>query len=730
MNRVSLILNQSNSESQPERFYGLTKRDLFRAAAPSLGLLVLISMSGCAQTSMAAEPSTLTPVHVSKLRMASSIKISPDGSKTAYLLRVPRRPFVDPNGSSYAELHIVDQNGVDRPYISGKVNVNGISWRPDGKGISFLAKRGKDKHASVYYLPIDGGEAHKILSHETSISNYAWHPKGHQIAFIAASKPDKDNKKLKDKGFNQEVVEETYKPKKLWVSELTSYVHDVTVTKDIKPQSFELGEWSASSVKFVADGSQLLVAAAPTPSIDDHYMKRKIHLFDVETKKQLVRFDTPGKLGSYAASPDGKHVAIVAGIDKNDPSDGRIMVANAKTGKITTFLGDYEGQVEDLDWADKNTIVYLASEGTSSAIHSISADGSAKETILASGTSVFMSISIDKAGKAAALSGQSPKHPSDVFTIQLSKGAQPKRLTNCNPWLDKLAFAKQEVVRYKARDGLEIEGVLIHPLKPNKKPAPLIVSVHGGPESHLRNGWLTYYSYPGQVAAAEGFAVFYPNYRGSTGRGVEYSKLGQADYAGKEFDDIIDGVDHLAKQGIIDVKKVGVTGGSYGGFASAWMATKHTKRFAASVMFVGISDQISKFGTTDIPNEMFLVHARKWPWKDWDFFRERSPITYVEQARTPILIMHGKNDTRVHPSQSMELFRYLKTIGKTPVRLVLYPGEGHGNRKAAGRYDYNLRALRWMKHYLQGEGGAPPVHELDYSAIKPPKESDDDKSKK
>jgi dipeptidyl aminopeptidase/acylaminoacyl peptidase len=257
----------------------------------------------------------------------------------------------------------------------------------------------------------------------------------------------------------------------------------------------------------------------------------------------------------------------------------------------------------------------------------------------------------------------------------------------------------------------------------------LIVSVHGGPESHLRNGWLTYYSYPGQVGAAEGFAVFYPNYRGSTGRGVKFSKLGQADYAGKEFDDILDGIDHLAAKGLINPKKVGVTGGSYGGFASAWMATKHTKRFAASVMFVGISDQISKFGTTDIPNEMFLVHARKWPWKDWDFFRERSPITYTEQARTPILIMHGKNDTRVHPSQSMELFRYLKTIGKTPVRLVLYPGEGHGNRKAAGRYDYNLRLMRWMKHYLQGEGGKPPAHELDYSDVKPPKKSDDKKSK-
>ena len=113
---------------------------------------------------------------------------------------------------------------------------------------------------------------------------------------------------------------------------------------------------------------------------------------------------------------------------------------------------------------------------------------------------------------------------------------------------------------------------------------------------------------------------------------------------------------------------------------------------------------------TDIPDEMFHVHARKRIWDDWQFFLERSPIYYVEQARTPILILHGKEDTRVHPSQSMELYRNLKILDKVPVRLIFYPGEGHGNRKAAARYDYNLRMLRWMEHYLTGPGGdAPPV---------------------
>src|SRR5690606_29320906 len=173
-------------------------------------------------------------------------------------------------------------------------------------------------------------------------------------------------------------------------------------------------------------------------------------------------------------------------------------------------------------------------------------------------------------------------------------------LTDSNPWTDGIRLAPQEVVRFQARDGLELEGILIRPLDEQEGTRyPLILSVHGGPESHEKNGWLTSYSRPGQTAAARGFAVFYPNYRGSTGRGVEFSKLGQADYAGKEFDDLVDSVRHLVEMGLVDAARVGITGGSYGGYASAWAATKLTEHFAASVMFVGISDLISKQGTTD-----------------------------------------------------------------------------------------------------------------------------------
>jgi dipeptidyl aminopeptidase/acylaminoacyl peptidase len=159
-----------------------------------------------------------------------------------------------------------------------------------------------------------------------------------------------------------------------------------------------------------------------------------------------------------------------------------------------------------------------------------------------------------------------------------------------------------------------------------------------------------------------------------------------------------------------------------------WGATAQTEHFAAAVAFVGISNQVSKFGTSDIPNEMHLVHSLKWPWEDnWMNLLERSPIFHAGKSTTPTLIMHGEEDTRVHPSQSMELYRSMKVRTNTPVRLVFYPGEGHGNRKAAAQYDYSLRFMRWMDTYL-GESATrnDPMPEIDLGLADKlaPKEAD------
>jgi dipeptidyl aminopeptidase/acylaminoacyl peptidase len=421
---------------------------------------------------------------------------------------------------------------------------------------------------------------------------------------------------------------------------------------------------------------------------------------------------------------------MIGAADRNDPAVGRLQVAPAGGGKPVDLLPGLEGHVSSFDWLDATTLVYVADVGTATEVGRVSADGSGRTTLFAPGSEpgslVVTQVAAARSGESTRLQllAESSAHPAELYTMPLGDGSSPaggpRRRTASNPWLARVRLAPQEVVSWRARDGRELEGILIRPLdeKPKQR-YPLVMVVHGGPESHFRNGWLTTYNQMGQVAAARGLAVFYPNYRGSTGRGVEFSKLSQADAAGPEFDDLVDGVDHLVELGLVDRDRVGIIGGSYGGYAAAWGATFYSERFAAAIPFVGISDAVSKVGTTDIPHEMYDVHHRKWLWEDWSYFLERSPIRWVERNRTPTLILHGKDDPRVHPSQSLELYRHLKVLGQAPVRLVLYPGEGHGNRKSAGRFDYLLRTVQWMEHYLQGPGGAPPPRDIDYAKFLP-----------
>lgn len=646
------------------------------------------------------------PQHVARLQSVLSAEISPDGTAVAYTLAVPRHPLGGENGPAWVELHVVGADGQSRPFVTGQVNVSSVCWTPDGRSLAFLARRGSDTVNSLYTIPVDGGEARRIVGLESDLQAVDFSADGQRLALLAAEPQSKEEKDLRDKGFNQEIYEEDWRPTKVWIA---------PVCGAGQPRKLDL-PGSASAAVWSPSGRQLAVVLAPTPLVDDGYMYKRVQIVDADTGQIVERIQNPGKLGRVVWSPDGKHLALISGVDVHDPRDGRLMVAAIPgDGSLRDLLPDYEAHIGDLAWKDSQTLVWVADEGTGSTLGSVSLDGQRR---IARGpqTPILTRLSLSEDGRTLAFAGHSPEHPTEVYW-QGPKDKNPRRLTNSNPWLDDLRLARQEVVTWKARDGLELEGVLVYPL--NYQPGrryPLIMYVHGGPEAHVSNGWITSYVSPGQLAAARGFAVFCPNYRGSTGRGVAFSKLGQADAAGREFDDLVDAIDHLATRGLVDPHKVGITGGSYGGYASAWAATYYSERFAASVMFVGISNNVSKLGTTDIPEEMYLVHHFKRLWEDWSYFLDRSPIRYVQRHRTPLLILHGKEDPRVDVSQSLELYRHLKTLGQAPVRLVLYPGEGHGNRRAAARFDYQLRLMQWMEHYLLGPGGDPPEHKIDYAA--------------
>lgn len=666
-----------------------------------------------AESPAASAPMSWSPQDVEVLRSVGTAAISPDGKRVAYTLVVPRTAWKDEDGAPWTELHVLDQaTGASRAFVTGKVNVGRIGWTPDSQSVAYLAKREGDKETALYAIRADGGESRKVAALETGIGSFSFSGDGSQVALVAVEPASKARKEREGKGFKQQVYEEDNLRAQVWIAS-TKEGADAPRLLAVDGHVHQCA-WSPMD-------DRLALAVAPTPLVDDEYMRTRVRVVDSRDGTVLHKIENPGKLGTIDWSPDGKWVATITAADVHDPDAGRFVAWNSGLDaklpvSIAPFPADWQGDCADFAFQPDGSLLVLASQGVeTSLVKTNVANGAATKVLIPTGVAIFTGFSLAEDGQTAALVAHTPRHTPELYTMRHGD-AGPKRRTTTNAELETMTFAKQEVVRWKARDGVELEGVLVRPLNEVAgKRYPLIMSVHGGPEAHESNGWSTNYSRPGQIAAARGFAVFYPNYRGSTGRGVAFSKLGQGDAAGKEFDDLVDAVDHLVASGLVDGSKVGITGGSYGGYATAWCSTKYTDRFAAGVMFVGIADKFSKFGTTDIPEEEFNVHALKRVWDDVEHARERSPITYAAQSKTPLLILHGKDDPRVDPGQSRTMYRHMKLRSQAPVRLVLYPGEGHGNRKSAARLDYAVRMLQWFEHYLKGAGGAMPAFEVDYA---------------
>ena len=640
--------------------------------------------------------------HLPKVQHAGNITVSSDGSLTAYTLAAPRDVLAgDDDGRADTHLYIIRDSREPVQFVGGHGSVSALQFSPDSSTLYFKSKRDGDEHTSLYSISLAGGEAQKRFEYDTNIGDYRVSNNGNTLHFVATEKDEKED--FTDKGFNARVYEEDQRLASLWSVSL--------IETDAKPvKVFEAGHVSAFEVS--ANEKTLVAAVAPTNLVDDSLMLRDLFFLDIATGDVKSQIDIPGKLGVFELSEDGKHLVFLAGTDVHDTSTGVLMVADANSSNFTQLTKDAPQHIVDVDWLNKD-ILAVTHRGVESALVVYKTNGDEKRTLKTPENIVVRSADIGNGD--IRFIADSPEHPREVFS---SKGSKVQKLSNHNAWLEALELSSQTTYTYTARDGRSIEGLLITPNGNAPEGGwPLILTVHGGPEAHYSDGWITRYSEGGQFAAADGYAVFYPNYRGSTGRGVAFAKEHQNDYAGKEFNDLVDGVDALVKDGFVNKDRVGITGGSYGGYASMWGATAQSEHFAAAVAFVGISNQISKFGTSDIPNEMHLVHSLKWPWDDnWMNLLERSPIYHAGKSTTPTLIMHGEKDTRVHPSQSMELYRAMKVRTQTPVRLVFYPDEGHGNRHAAAQYDYSLRFMRWMNTYLS-EGAkrddAMPPSQLD-----------------
>ncbi len=661
-------------------------------------ILILVLAAGSAQAQ-----DVLTERNIFDVSRVLEAKVAPDGRHVAYTVMVPR-PFTDEPGSDYRELHVLNRStGESRVYVGGKNLMYALDWMPDSRTITFMARMPDATGTQVYGIPVDGGQAMPLTTCPTGVRGYTLHPQGTAIAYMATEPSDGNAHALAARGFNAEIYEEGQPDRNIYIQDLG--------TGDVKRMTEGV---SVFSITWSPNGNYIAAAVAPENLVDHSYMFKRIHLLDVTSGTLTKLVDNPGKLGTMAWSPDSRKLAFISAVAVWDSKEGSIFVADVPQSKpfsqLRNYSKDFEGTVTDIAWTDASTLLFAAEEGVDITLREQPLDAPASSIMIRPGSMVFRGFSY--ASGVTAMAASTSQHPSELYTFVQGR---IERETTSNPWLSRIRLARQEAFNYKADDGLGITSVLIYPLDYEKgKRYPLIVDIHGGPESCYHNGWVSSYGNWGQVAAARGYFVFMPNYRASTGRGVAFAKEGLGDLAGKEFTDVLDGIDELVDMGLVDSKRVGIGGGSYGGYFSAWAATKHSKRFAASCVFVGVSNQISKRNTTDIPYEDYYVHWGMWTYEDFEKVWDRSPVKWAKGSTTPTLILHGKEDPRVHPSQSLELYRSLKVHGKAPVRLVWYPGEGHGNRRNPARLDFIMRTMDWFDHYLQdGSSGMPPA-ELSY----------------
>ncbi|GAA0272626.1 S9 family peptidase [Alteraurantiacibacter aestuarii] len=655
----------------------------------------LLATAVLVPAALSARP--MTPEDVARIAYTGTIAVSRDGSHIAYTTY--SRPDVtrgEDNGGGSHALMLADGPMQARAYLPEDVSASSIGFFPDGSMITYLWAA-KDDDRAVWGVPVDGGAPRKLAGvADASVSAYQIAPSGESIYLLVSAASDDARKDQQRLGFDAVVFEEEERFNRLFVA--------ASGTAEIDPSPAEIAvPGHVDTIRLAPDGTFMVVTSAPTPRVDDSYVARRPYIIDFASGETRA-IETSGKIGDIEIAPGSRTLSMIAATDEHDPAATTLYMVDVATARFTAVNEGAAEAAVDTEWMADGRLAVIVDIGAQSVLRFYSDDGALLREIDTGG---LILTSLEQGGNRLAVEANSPAHPNELF---LYSGSSFERWSDHNPWLAEIDFGTQRTLTYTARDGQEIEGILIEPAGgiPFTR-APTILDVHGGPESHESNGWVTSYGNPGQVAAGAGYAVFLPNYRGSTAYGPAFSKQHSGHYTDPEFADLVDAKYALADMGITDPERVGVTGSSYGGYATAWSATYNSEEFAAGVVFAGISNNLSKWGETDIPQEMRMVHALQYPWENWQKLLETSPIYYADLASTPLLILHGEEDTRVHPSQSLELYRHIKVQRPdTPLRLVLYPGEGHGNAKAAARYDYNLRMMEWFDTYLMsGDRSAP-----------------------
>ncbi|WP_433957587.1 S9 family peptidase [Cytobacillus horneckiae] len=610
----------------------------------------------------------------------------------------------------------VEEKSEPRQLTFGENRNHTPRWAPDGRSIAFVSDR-KDGKSQIFILSMDGGEARQLTNINAGATNPVWSADGKQIAFNTSLK---DGELLSD----QLPAESNKKPMPLEVEKM-KYKSDAKGFWDGKFNQIAIADVETSEATLLTEGTndfqlqswspdgKYIAAVADLSEDIDTSFKSDVYLIDPQTKEMKNITGGEGHFGHVTWSPNSKKLGMFGQTREYENATlAKIWIYDLEenalsclTNEWDVLVGDYtvgdfqQGTVTPgILWGeDNNSFYFIASDHGNTVLYYGTIDGAMYPALLEPRQHVY-GLSTGGSLERAVIAISTPTHPGDLYLLQVSTGDK-QQLTNVNePFLHEKAIADVESFQFKSSDDWDIHGLLMKPAHfEDGEKYPLIVEIHGGPHAMYGN---TYF-HEFQTLAANGYAVLFINPRGSHGYGQKFVDAVRGDYGGKDYEDIMEAVDYaLAAYDFIDADRLGVTGGSYGGFMTNWIIG-HTDRFKAAVTQRSISNWISFYGVSDI-GYYFTDWQIKSDLNDIEKLWKHSPLAYVNEMNTPLLILHSEKDFRCPIEQAEQLFIALKDR-KKEAKFVRFPEANH-ELSRSGKPNLRISRLHyinnWFKEYI------------------------------
>ncbi len=629
-----------------------------------------------------------TPELALQVKTVTGAVPSPDGRHVVY---AQTRAVMEPDRSEMVtQIWVAAADGSVRYALTnGEKSATGPRWSPDGKFVFFSSERsGKPQ---LYRIPVDGGEAEMLTDWKGEIGEYVPSPDGKHLAFAAFEERAEEEKAKKEKR-DWKVVDAAPHNHGIWLIALAGEAPR-------KPRKLVAPDRHVVSLAWSPDSRKIAFAHVTRPEAD-YWPTSDISEVEVESGTTVRIAAGRAAEQNPRYSPDGRYLAFQ---QSEDPPRWmfahRIVLHSRSSGEQRVLPKTFDEQPVVVGWAkDSTRMFFTETRKTRGTVYAMPVDG--PPAVLyepAAGTTA--SVAANEAGTHLAFTQESPAEAPEAFVMNAAE-RKPIRVSAANVGLPKHAIGETRTLAWKSKDGMAVEGLLTLPADYEKgKRYPLLLNIHGGPAGVFVESFLGRYGiYPLAALSGKGYAILRVNPRGSSGYGREFRFANIQDWGGRDYEDLMTGVDRLIADGIADPDHLGVMGWSYGGFMSSWIVTQ-TTRFKAAAIGAPVTNLWSFTGTADIPGFLPDYFGGE-PHQVFERFRTHSPISFVKSAVTPSLILHGEADLRVPLAQGQEFYRALKRQGVT-AKLVTYPRMPHGPVEPKFMLDIMQRHMEWMEKYVR-----------------------------